>query len=480
MKRFLLTLITLGLLAACLPPQMTATVWGAARKTLPPADRSALSNTVLILDRSASMGETWKGELKIDAAKSAAVDFLTMVERESSVGGNHNAGLVIFNQGAEILSQMGPDIASTRAMLDGIVPDGQTSVGDALNTALPQLTGVDSPVVVLLTDGVTNRGPSTEEILTTIIQQFIDADIKIYTVGFGEAGDLDEGFLKQLAEKTGGQYFYADSAWNLQNIFIKTRHQSLGATKGEFSGVVSQGETKVAGTLEMTEKNAEFFISLNWPGSSLDLIVEDPRGRVVKAGYAGATLFVDAKPVYAIVDNPVPGTWKVSVFGKDVPQGTEEFNILASIRVSHVVPFNWTPVVLGLVSAAILAGAIVLALFLTKGSSAARAALYYVLVTSSNSQRAIPARKVAVHVGRAPSNDVVAQDVLVSSRHCDIIREGQSWILRDLGSTNGTYVDGKKISVARVSSDNSIKIGTTVLRLVSTLPIAGKSKQPSK
>ncbi len=457
-----------------------ATIWSVVRTAFPSSGNSSSSNTVLILDRSASMGNTWKGETKIDAAKKAATDFLTMVGQENSIGGKHNAGLVIFNEGPELLSTLGSDIAGMKALLDGIAPTGQTSVGDALNIALPQLKGTENPVVVLLTDGVTNTGPSRDEILTTIVQQFIDSGIKLYTVGFGEAGDLDEDFLKQLADKTGGQYFYADSAWNLESIFIKARHQSLGTMKGEFTGTVSQGETKAAGTLDVTEKNAELFVSLNWPGSTIDLILEDPQGRKVDAGYPGAQLFAVAKPAYVIINNPVSGTWKLSVFGRDVPQDTEAFDILASIRTSPIVPFNWTPVVLAVVIAALLAGAVVLVLLLTKGSTAIHTALYYVLVTSGNAQRAIPVRKTTVHVGRAQGNDIILPDPLVSNRHCDIMLEQQSWIVRDLGSTNGTFVDGKKISAARVSPDNSIRIGTSILRLASTLPIAGKNKQPVK
>jgi hypothetical protein len=451
------------------------------RTWLPPAGDTAVSNTVLILDRSGSMTDPQGGQVKIDAARKAAADFLTMVERENSIGGQHRAGLVVFDDVAELLVPLGGGVAGTKALLEGIAPDGgQTSVGDALNAALPQLTGTDNPVGVLLTDGMTNSGPSVDEILTTIIQQYIDAGIKLYTVGFGDPGDLDEDFLRQLAEMTGGQYFYANSAWNLQTIFIKARHQSLGTMKGEFAGVVSQGEIKAAGTLDVTEQNAELFVSLVWPGSTIDLTLEDPQGRKVEAGYPGAQLFTGAKPVYVIIDNPVAGTWNVSVFGRDIPQDTEAFDILASIRTSPTVPVDWIPLVLGLVIAAMVGGAVVLVLLLTKGGTAAHAALYYVLVTSGNTQRVIPVRRTTVHVGRAQGNDVVIQDPLVSSRHCDIIREQQSWIVRDLGSTNGTYVDGKKISAARVSSQNSIKVGTTILRLLPTLPVDSRDRTAAR
>lgn len=52
-------------------------------------------------------------------------------------------------------------------------------------------------------------------------------------------------------------------------------------------------------------------------------------------------------------------------------------------------------------------------------------------------------------LGRNPSSTIrfdPSQDILVSGRHAEIVREGNGWAVRDLGSTNGTYVEGKKVS----------------------------------
>lgn len=46
-------------------------------------------------------------------------------------------------------------------------------------------------------------------------------------------------------------------------------------------------------------------------------------------------------------------------------------------------------------------------------------------------------------IGRAQGNSIVVNDPSVSSEHAEILRGGREWRVRDLGSTNGTLVDGR-------------------------------------
>jgi pSer/pThr/pTyr-binding forkhead associated (FHA) protein len=51
-----------------------------------------------------------------------------------------------------------------------------------------------------------------------------------------------------------------------------------------------------------------------------------------------------------------------------------------------------------------------------------------------------------VNIGRADYNDLVVPDDSVSSQHAKLTRREGVWILTDLGSTNGTMVDGERIA----------------------------------
>lgn len=63
-------------------------------------------------------------------------------------------------------------------------------------------------------------------------------------------------------------------------------------------------------------------------------------------------------------------------------------------------------------------------------------------------------------IGRNPNNDVVAEEPFVSRRHCRIVKKGSDFYLEDLGSSNGTYVDGQRIhETVRLRDKNTISFG---------------------
>ena len=51
-------------------------------------------------------------------------------------------------------------------------------------------------------------------------------------------------------------------------------------------------------------------------------------------------------------------------------------------------------------------------------------------------------------IGRAPTNHVVIPDDICSRNHCEVFRGADGWILRDLGSRNGTLIDGRREGAA--------------------------------
>ena len=73
--------------------------------------------------------------------------------------------------------------------------------------------------------------------------------------------------------------------------------------------------------------------------------------------------------------------------------------------------------------------------------------------------------QVTVTIGRAPENNVVLTDLLVSRRHALLRRSGNQWELVDLGSANGTYVNGARISRAVIGPDDIVGIGHQLLHL---------------
>ncbi len=75
-------------------------------------------------------------------------------------------------------------------------------------------------------------------------------------------------------------------------------------------------------------------------------------------------------------------------------------------------------------------------------------------------------RRNEIVIGRGVECDVVIKDAKASRRHCKLVRKGDSFLLEDLGSKNGTFVEGKKISEqVALNTQQTFKIGDTMFYL---------------
>ena len=65
-----------------------------------------------------------------------------------------------------------------------------------------------------------------------------------------------------------------------------------------------------------------------------------------------------------------------------------------------------------------------------------------------------------IKIGKAPDNDVVINDPHVSRYHAQMIRtENDTWIIEDLNSTNGTFVNGDQVMKKRIVATDEIRLG---------------------
>ena len=79
---------------------------------------------------------------------------------------------------------------------------------------------------------------------------------------------------------------------------------------------------------------------------------------------------------------------------------------------------------------------------------------------------ALPAGRTTVTVGRSPSCDCVISDPTVSRRHARVSRRDDRWFLSDFGSTNGTRVNGWRVTEeVEVRPGDRVAFGTARYRL---------------
>ena len=77
-------------------------------------------------------------------------------------------------------------------------------------------------------------------------------------------------------------------------------------------------------------------------------------------------------------------------------------------------------------------------------------------------QRAYALSSMRLLVGRESTNDIVVKDINASRTHAELrLEHGTTWVITDLGSTNGTYVNGRPVSSQALRDGDRITIGMT-------------------
>src|SRR5690349_8840466 len=80
-------------------------------------------------------------------------------------------------------------------------------------------------------------------------------------------------------------------------------------------------------------------------------------------------------------------------------------------------------------------------------------------------------------VGRAPTSDIPIIDPTISRRHAELHATDKGFVIRDLGSSNGTFVNGSRIDSGRATAGDLISFGKVGFRLVLS---DGTSETPTK
>jgi hypothetical protein len=111
--------------------------------------------------------------------------------------------------------------------------------------------------------------------------------------------------------------------------------------------------------------------------------------------------------------------------------------------------------------------------------SAKQYALRFISGKYQGGEFPLPNNKEVV-VGRSSELDVVLVEDMVSRRHAKLTVAGDQIFIQDLGSTNGTFVNGEKIKRARLQEGDRILIGTSIIKLVSSDLPAGTGDPKAK
>jgi Ca-activated chloride channel family protein len=248
-----------------------------------PTDQTTI---VLAIDVSRSMCSTDIQPSRIAAAEAAAISFIQHQQSKTQIS------IVAFAGFAEMVQPPTTNQEALQAAVDSLAVGNRTAIGSGILKSLDAIAEIDKSVapsttdassgiaptpvpkgayapdiIVLLTDGVSNSGPLPLD----AAQQAVDRGVRVYTIGFGTEngaefpncgqqflGDrrsgggpygggggggqqfggggyrrgIDEDTLKQISDMTGGAYYSASSAGELNNVFqslptyLITKHET--------------------------------------------------------------------------------------------------------------------------------------------------------------------------------------------------------------------------------------------------------------
>jgi pSer/pThr/pTyr-binding forkhead associated (FHA) protein len=92
----------------------------------------------------------------------------------------------------------------------------------------------------------------------------------------------------------------------------------------------------------------------------------------------------------------------------------------------------------------------------------------------------IPLKNPIYTIGRKPNNDIPIDNLAVSGTHAKVYKKGEQYYVEDAASLNGTFVNGKKVSVFALNEGDEILIGKHTLTFVSELQSAEAPKERPK
>ena len=61
--------------------------------------------------------------------------------------------------------------------------------------------------------------------------------------------------------------------------------------------------------------------------------------------------------------------------------------------------------------------------------------------------------------GRHPDSDIFLDDITVSRRHAELVRQGEGYVVRDVGSLNGTYLNRERVEESPINNGDELQVG---------------------
>jgi hypothetical protein len=469
------------------------------------AQTTAQTATVLLTDISGSMEERdISGLIKLDAAKSAIGTYVDIVEVESRNYSNMDLlSLVTFCDSADQRTDFTTDFNAVRAVVQPLVTCGSTNMvsgihlSDNLVRAIKTQNNNIATNIILLTDGLPTASPSgasdlQQEVLDALPSLNVTGTC-LYIVPLGNPnaggdGFVDLAFLEQMdAVVNCGRLFDFVSPAELQQLYLSIRLQIV--------NVNVQSNTTLTVNPNQTVTLPPITVQPNVPELRVDTLVlnngavtvrlTDPNGQVVDANYPGARSSTIGNVIQWIIDNPIAGQWRAEVLGMGA--ATTQFttsistgtgSLLGGATPNVVTQSNDTTLLGIILILLLLGGGVIAAVLYNQNNRAKIAGIPYadvptgqqgflVFLSGPRVGQQLPISSSTFSIGRRGGNHLQLQDTHISREHARILLREGNYLIQDLNSQSGTFVNNMQIQAAHpLRHSDQIRIGRISMQFI--------------
>ncbi|WP_028645533.1 choice-of-anchor X domain-containing protein [Nocardioides sp. URHA0020] len=312
---------------------------------------------MLTIDRSGSMLEPAAAP-KIDAARNAASMYVDAARSDDKLGVVSFSGNNVEPDDDATLDALLSTMTSgnrdnARIKVLGLTANGMTSIGDGVFKSAAEFpirgTTIGEDHIVLLSDGMENEGKYWTDVRAAVIA----AGVKVDTIALGPL--TDQALLQQIADDTGGTYYYVDVnsglggsqplrrstrslksgtsplgaiggsslANNLADVYFSATEDSAGLERFWQDGDTLPGGGSTVPEIKLDEGGmTDAVIAVNWPGVSdpLKVELEAPDGTLVSPGAGVEVTRTDTHVVFRIATMDT-GTWRLHLDNPDKSTG---------------------------------------------------------------------------------------------------------------------------------------------------------------
>lgn len=342
----------------------------------------------------------------------------------SSLPTGSEVALLTFDDQSRILVHRTPSAETLRAALAGVKISGRyTALHDALYESSRYLrsTPRTRKAVVLVTDG---RDENSALDLDDGLGDARDSGIPIFTVGIGK---VEERVLRRIAKLTSGEYAPIGLADAKQ---LAARVAALPAVEPT-PEPVALAATRAPAPAPLAAAPVE---ARGQTALSLVLI-----GGVALAAILGLIAIVSRRPAPPVASESAGGEDFANA-ASDSPAPEDD---------------GYSPTVMAKLDASDE--------YLEKTFTLTERPVLVFQGGPHSGQLHVLSRQTTTTLGRAHANDIVLDDVSVSSQHSRIRLEDGRFVVHDLKSTNGTFVNERKIARQALRTGDVIRLGETRL-----------------